>query len=135
MVDCNAHTTLFLPCITPLLTYRYDIKKQELDLITASTRQIATQLEDAENNYAKAQSTESDRQGQIKALKARYEAAVAEQTAAEKELAAIESEVAPLQETVRSKRSRVEEAKSTASSARSQSKVFQTLMALNRPGV
>eukprot|EP00038_Savillea_parva_P009804 m.185960 g.185960 ORF g.185960 m.185960 type:complete len:1307 (+) comp16612_c0_seq1:91-4011(+) len=112
-----------------------DLKQQELDLLTGTTRQLATQLEEAKTNFATAQSTEADRTKQIKALQTRQATATTELKSAEKELSRIAADEAPLVDTVRSKRARVEEAKSAASSARSQSKVFKTLMELNRPGV
>eukprot|EP00037_Helgoeca_nana_P029446 m.351458 g.351458 ORF g.351458 m.351458 type:complete len:1338 (-) comp27977_c1_seq4:1879-5892(-) len=112
-----------------------NIIKEELELLTKANTTVAAQLEDATANLARAQSTESDRQGAMKVLHTQHKENSTKLAAEKAELASLIAEEAPLIETVRSKRARVEEAKSVASNNRSQSKVLQTLMAEGRPGV
>jgi structural maintenance of chromosome 4 len=113
----------------------YDIRKQELDLLTASTRGLAAQLDEAKKNYESAVTTETDRAKDLAELETRKAAAEGEMTAAKTEHGGIIAAEAPLVETVRSKRAKVEETRSAANNARSQGKVFEALLGLKRAGI
>ena len=113
----------------------YDIRKQELDLLTASTRGLAAQLDEAKKNYESAVATETDRASDLAELETRKATAEGEMTAAKSEYGGIIAKEAPLAETVRSKRAKVEETRSAANNARSQGKVFESLLGLKRAGI
>jgi len=113
----------------------YDIKKQEIDLLTSNARNVAAQQQEAKDNFDKAVATVSEKEADLAKLDERKGEAENELKEATTELKAVLGKEEPLVQVVKSKRAKLEETKSTANSARSQNKVMQTLTSLKRAGI